>query len=315
MRAPTTSAPGVEGLVPVDDPRQLAIMRRRHPWRWTAAAAVATFLGWLVFVLTTTEAFQWDVVGQYLFSDEVLSGVRNTILMTILCMAVGMVIGTAVAVMRLSPNPVLTGVAALYQWFFRGTPTLVQLIFWFNLSSIFPRFSVNVLGVQVVDVNTNEAMTPLVAAILGLGLNFGAYYSEVVRAGILSVDEGQSDCAAAYGLSRYQTLRHIVLPQAMRVIIPPTGNELIGMLKWTSLASIVGYTELLRSVSNIYNVTYQVIPLLIVAALWYLFMTSVLTVGQYFLEKRFARGTSRNQPTPTSGRMWQRLKGRTVTPS
>jgi polar amino acid transport system permease protein len=315
MRAPTTSAPGVEGLVPVDDPRQLAIMRRRHPWRWTAAAAVAAFLGWLAFVLMTTEAFQWNVVGQYLFSDEVLSGVRNTILMTILCMAVGMVIGTAVAVMRLSPNPVLTGVAALYQWFFRGTPTLVQLIFWFNLSSIFPRFSVNVLGVQVVDVNTNEAMTPLVAAILGLGLNFGAYYSEVVRAGILSVDEGQSDCAAAYGLSRYQTLRHIVLPQAMRVIIPPTGNELIGMLKWTSLASIVGYTELLRSVSNIYNVTYQVIPLLIVAALWYLFMTSVLTVGQYFLEKRFARGTSRNQPTPTSGWMWQRLKGRTVTPS
>ncbi len=278
----------------MDDPRQLTIVRRRHPLRWIAAGVVATFLAWLAFVLTTTEALQWDVVGEYLFSDEVLAGVRNTIVMTILCMAVGMVIGTAVAVMRLSPNPVLTGVAALYQWFFRGTPTLVQLIFWFNLSSIFPRFSVNVLGVQVVDVNTNEAMTPLVAAILGLGLNFGAYYSEVVRAGILSVDEGQSDCAAAYGLGRYQTLRHIVLPQAMRVIIPPTGNELIGMLKTTSLVAAVPYSlELYGRARDISGANFQPIPLLMVAATWYLAITSLLMIGQFYLERYYSKGASR----------------------
>jgi polar amino acid transport system permease protein len=296
----------------IDDPGDLPLVRRRHPGRWLAAALVLFILGSILLTLASTETLQWNVVGDFLFSDEVLKGVRNTILMTILCMVIGIVLGTLIAVMRLSPNPVLTGVAALYQWFFRGTPTLVQLIFWFNLSSIFPYFYLQVGGVELVDIDTNAMMTPLVAAILGLGLNFGAYYSEVVRAGILSVDEGQSDAAAAYGLSRYQTLRRIVLPQAMRVIIPPTGNELIGMLKWTSLASIVGYTELLRTVGNVYNVTYQVIPLLIVAALWYLFMTSVLTVGQHFVEKRFARGTTRSVASSPSVRLWRRLKGKTV---
>jgi polar amino acid transport system permease protein len=301
-----------EPAVLADDPGDLPLVPRRHPGRWIAAALVTLLVGGLVLILASTETMQWDVVGDYLFSPEVLEGVRNTIVMTVLCMIVGMVLGTLVAVMRLSPNPVLTGVAALYQWFFRGTPTLVQLIFWFNLSSIFPYFYLQVGGVELIDIDTNVLMTPLVAAILGLGLNFGAYYSEVVRAGILSVDEGQTDAAAAYGLSRYQTLRRIVLPQAMRVIIPPTGNELIGMLKWTSLASIVGYTELLRSVGNVYNVTYQVIPLLVVAALWYLFLTSVLTIGQYFLEKRFARGSTRSVATSPSTRLWRRLKGRTV---
>ena len=298
-----------------DDPGALPLVRRRHPGRWLAAAVVIFLLASLVLTLASTKTLQWDVVGEYLFSADVLKGVRNTILMTILCMVLGMVLGTLIAVMRLSPNPVLSGVASLYQWFFRGTPTLVQLIFWFNLSSIFPAFFLQVGGVTLVDIDTNKAMTPLVAAILGLGLNFGAYYSEVVRAGILSVDEGQSDAAAAFGLSRYQTLRQIVLPQAMRVIIPPTGNELIGMLKWTSLASIVGYTELLRSVGNVYNVTYQVIPLLIVAALWYLFMTTVLTIGQYFLEKRFARGTTRSVAVSPYQRLWRRFKGRAVTPA
>jgi polar amino acid transport system permease protein len=153
-------------------------------------------------------------------------------------------------------------------------------------------------------------MTPFLAALLGLGLNFAAYYSEIVRAGILSVDEGQSDAATAYGLSKFQTLRHVVLPQAMRVIIPPTGNELIGMLKYTSLASVVSYTELLHSVSDIYNRTYQVIPLLIVGALWYLFMTTVLSVGQYYLEKRFARGTSRTVKQSLPQRLRSNLVGR-----
>ncbi|MFF1690191.1 MULTISPECIES: amino acid ABC transporter permease [unclassified Streptomyces] len=261
---------------------------------------VVLLLAWLAWVLATTKTMQWSVVGQYLFSSEVLAGVKGTIVMTVLSMALGMVLGTVVAVMRLSSNPVLTGVASLYQWFFRGTPTLVQLIFWFNLSSIFPRVQLGFLGI---DLNTNQVMTPFLAALLGLGLNFAAYYSEIVRAGILSVDEGQSDAATAYGLSRFRTLRHIVLPQAMRVIIPPTGNELIGMLKFTSLASVVSYAELLRGVSDVYNRTYQVIPLLIVAAIWYLFMTTLLSTGQHFLEKRFARGSQRTTTSSLAERI------------
>ncbi|MFG2658511.1 amino acid ABC transporter permease [Streptomyces sp. NPDC048425] len=278
----------------------LPVVPRHYPGRWTGAGVVVLLLAWLAWVLATTKTMQWSVVGQYLFSSEVLAGVKGTIVMTVLSMALGMVLGTVVAVMRLSSNPVLTGVASLYQWFFRGTPTLVQLIFWFNLSSIFPRVQLGFLGI---DLNTNQVMTPFLAALLGLGLNFAAYYSEIVRAGILSVDEGQSDAATAYGLSRFRTLRHIVLPQAMRVIIPPTGNELIGMLKFTSLASVVSYAELLRGVSDVYNRTYQVVPLLIVAAIWYLFMTTLLSTGQHFLEKRFARGSQRTTTSSLAERI------------
>ncbi|MFT4085417.1 MAG: amino acid ABC transporter permease [Nocardioides sp.] len=286
------------------------VVPRRHLGRWISAVVVIAALAWLVWTLATTESLEWGQVGHYLFSHGVLVGVKNTIVMTVLCMVIGMVIGTLIAVMRLSPNPVLTGVAWLYQWFFRGTPTLVQLTFWFNLSTIFPRLHLSLFGWQVFDVSTNQVMTSLVAALLGLGLNFGAYYSEVVRAGILSVDEGQSDAAAAYGLTPFGTLRHIVLPQSMRVIIPPTGNELIGMLKFTSLASLVSYEELMRSVSDIYTINYEVIPLLVVAALWYLFMTTILSTGQYFLEKRFARGTTRSQPPSLIATIRRGLRGR-----
>jgi polar amino acid transport system permease protein len=274
--------------------RNVRVVPLRHPWRWAAAVVVLLFVVWVARVLITTKAFEWSVVGHYLFTSAVLAGVLHTLEMTALAMLIGIVLGTIIAVMRLSSNPILTGVAGFYQWFFRGTPTLVQLIFWFNLSSVFPRIKLHIGGLVLTNFDTNHLMTPFVAALLGLGLNFAAYYSEIVRAGILSVDEGQTDAATAYGLTRLQTLRHIILPQAMRVIIPPTGNETIGMLKWTSLASIVSYSELLQTVTVVYNRTYQVIPLLIVAVLWYLFLTTVLSIGQSFIEKRFARGAERN---------------------
>ncbi|WP_449281718.1 amino acid ABC transporter permease [Leucobacter sp.] len=263
---------------------------RRHGGRWVAAILVACIVAYFAWGILAAPAMRWEVVGAYLFESSVLEGVRNTIVMTILSTLIGVVIGTLVAVMRLSPNPVLWSIAGGYQWFFRGTPTLVQLIFWFNLSSIIPRIDIPLLGI---DLDTNQVMSPLLASLLGLGLNFGAYYSEIVRAGILSVDEGQSDAAQAFGLTRLQTMTKIVLPQAMRVIIPPTGNELIGMLKWTSLASVVSFNELLRNVGDIYNQTYQVIPMLIVASLWYLLLTTILSIGQYFVERHFARGTTR----------------------
>lgn len=258
---------------------------RRHPWRWAGAGVIGLLAIWAVRVLVTTSAFGWPTVAEHMFSANVLHGVARTLYMTFACSVLGVILGTGIAIMRMSVNPILNSVATFYQWFFRGTPALVQLIFWFNLSTVFP---------SIAGRDTNTLMTPFLAALLGLGLNFSAYYSEIVRAGILSVDEGQSDAASAYGMSRTQTLRLIVLPQAMRVIIPPTGNEFIGMLKFTSLATVVSFGELLNSVQTVYNVTYEIIPLLIVAALWYLILTSVLSTFQYFVERRVSRGTSRN---------------------
>lgn len=270
--------------------RDMDFVPKRHSGRWIAAILVTFILGYFVWGIFAAPAMRWEVVGEYLFHPKVLEGVQNTIFMTILATLIGVAVGTAAAVMRLSPNPVLWSLAGGYQWFFRGTPTLVQLIFWFNLSSIIPRIQLPLLGI---DVDTNDVMSPLLASLLGLGLNFGAYYSEIVRAGILSVDEGQTDAAKAFGLTRIQTLTTVVLPQAMRVIIPPTGNELIGMLKFTSLASVVSFNELLRNTGDIYNQTFQVIPMLIVASIWYLLLTTILSVGQFFVERYFARGTSR----------------------
>ena len=277
--------------------------RRKHPWRWLSAFVVLVFAAQLAKMLVTNENFGWDVVWSWLRAESIVRGLGITLMLTVVAMLIGVVLGVLLAVCRISANPLLRGAAGLYIWFFRGTPTLVQLVFWFNLSSVFPR----ILGID-----TNQLMTPFLAALLGLGLNFSAYYSEIVRAGILSVDEGQTDAAAAYGLSRFQTLARIILPQAMRVIVPPTGNEVIGMLKWTSLATVVSYGELLNSVQTIYNVNYEIIPLLMVAALWYLALTTVLSTGQFFLERYVARGSQRNPPqnwiTANGMKAWRKVR-------
>jgi polar amino acid transport system permease protein len=270
------------------------------------AGAALLFVAWLVKVALTSPALEWSVVGQYLFSHLVLVGVAHTLELTALTMAFGMTVGTIIALMRLSPNVVLTTVAYWYQWLFRGIPSLVWLVMWFALASVFPRIHLHVGGLNFINADTNHVMTPVVAAVLGIGLNFAAYYSEIVRSGILSVDEGQSEAATAYGLGRLRTMRHIVLPQAMRVIIPPTGNQLIGMLKWTSLASVIAYTEVLQEVTNIYGRTFQVIPMLTVASLWYLFLTSILSIGQYFVERRFARGATRHSKQPKFVEFWSK---------
>jgi polar amino acid transport system permease protein len=294
-------------------PPPMSTVALRRPWRWASAACVVLALLWFANVLVTTKAFEWETVGQYLFNPLVLNGVLQTLWMTVLVLVIGMVLGTIVAIMRLSPNPVLHSVAHAYQWFFRGTPPLVQLIFWFNLASVFPRIEFTLLGHTFFSTATNSLMTPFVAAMLGLGLPLSAYYSEIVRAGILAVDQGQWEAASAYALTPFQTMRHVVLPQAMRVIIPPTGNEAIGTLKFTSLATIVSFSELLHTVSSIYNTNFQTIPLLIVAALWYLFLTSILSVGQHFLEKRFARGSQRTGSKPVVAKFWTKVLGQVKT--
>jgi len=245
----------------------------------------------------TNPNFEWDVIAENLFNNMILKGVWATIWITVVAMVAGIGLGVLLSVMRLSPNPLLSNVAYGYIWFFRGTPVLVQLIFWFNLAVLVPNISLGIpFGPTFISWDTNSVITPFVAALLGLGLNEAAYMAEISRAGIQSVDEGQVEASSALGMSRAQTMRRIVLPQAMRVIIPPTGNEVISMLKTTSLVSVVAMPELFYNTQQIYARTYQTIPLLIVASIWYLILTSVLTTGQFYIERHYGRGSSSEKP-------------------
>ncbi len=266
----------------------------RHPWRWVAAVVVLLIAASIVRSIIVNPNFHWDLVGQYLFDARVLRGVVKTLELTVLSMLIGVILGVLLAVMRQSPNPVVSGGSWLYIWFFRGTPLLLQIFFWFNITSLFKTIDLGIpFGPAIIHANGNSLITPFVAALLGLGLNEGAYMAEIVRGGFLAVGEGQTEAAQSLGLSRLQTMRHVILPQAMRVILPPTGNETISMLKNTSLVSVIALAELLYTVQLIYSVNFKPIPLLIVAAIWYLAMTSVAYVGQYFIERHFGRGFSR----------------------
>ncbi len=262
-----------------------------RPGRWVAAALVALLAAWFVAIVFTNPNFQWPVVWKYLFSKEILDGVKLTIELTAMAMAIGITLGVVAALGRLSENKLLSGAATFYIVAFRGTPALVQLIFWFNLAALFPKITLGIpfFGPDWVSINANLIITPVVAANLGLGLCEGAYMSEIVRAGIMSVDPGQREAGVALGLTRAQTMRRIILPQALRVIVPPTGNQIISMLKLSSLASVISVTELLSAAGLIYTRTYETIPLLIVASLWYIAMTSVLTLGQRFVERHLGR--------------------------
>jgi polar amino acid transport system permease protein len=266
----------------------------RHPGRWVAVAVLAVLGAMFVNTVLTNDGFRWPIVGRYLFAEPVLNGLRNTLILTALSMIIGIVGGVALAVMRLSPNWVLSSVAAVYIWLFRGTPLIAQLLFWNFLAALYPMLSLGIpFGPGLVYFDTNQLINQFTACLLGLGLNEAAYMAEIVRGGLVSVDQGQTEAAGALGMSRSQTLRRIVLPQAMRVIIPPTGNETISMLKTTSLVVVIGYFELLTSVQRIYSTNFQTIPLLIVAAAWYLALTSVLSIGQGYIERYYGRGTAR----------------------
>ena len=270
----------------------------RHAGRWVAAVVVAFLAVVVVHSVATNPRFGWGSVGHYLFSSRILHGLLVTLELTAVSMVIGITLGVLLAVMRLSKNPLVSGGAWVYIWFFRGTPVLVQILFWSFISALYPRISLGVPfgGPDLVHADANTLITPFLAAILALGLNEGAYMAEIVRAGIISVDEGQTDAASALGLTRLQTMRRIVLPQAMRVIIPPTGNETISMLKTSSLVLVIAYPELVYSVSLIYARNYKTIELLFVACFWYLIFTSILTVGQYYIERYYSRGSKRNIP-------------------
>ena len=274
----------------------LKLVRRVFYGRWVAAILIVVAFALLINAFAHGQ-IAWNVVAQFFTAKAILAGLVNTIIMTVCAMVLGIALGVLFAVMAMSPNPVLYGVAQFYIWFFRGTPLLLQLLLWFNLALIFPT-----LGVPgLFEVRTVDVISPFVATLLGLGINQGAYTAEVVRAGILSVDSGQTEAAKAIGMTRLTLLRRIVLPQAMRVIIPPVGNEVISMVKLTSVASVIQYAEILRAAQTIYYANARVMELLIVAAIWYLAVVSVLSIGQHFLERHFARGQRGNRANRDAG--------------
>jgi polar amino acid transport system permease protein len=258
---------------------------------WTASAVILVIAALMADSIVTNSRFQWGVVGQYFTNSVVLAGLSRTLWLTAISMAMGVVLGVVLAIMRLSASPLLVGAGTLYTTFFRGTPVLVQIIFWFNLAILYPRIGIGVpFGGPSLSASANSLISPTTAAILGLGLNEGGYMSEIVRAGILSVPRGQTEAALAIGMTNGKALRRVVLPQAMRFCLPPTGNEVIGMLKVTAVVSVIGMPDLLYSVEGIYNRTLQVIPLLVVACIWYMIATTVLYGLQRQLERRYGRG-------------------------
>lgn len=278
------------------EPAPIEAVPLRRPGRWIAGVVVAVLVALFLWGAATNDAYRWDVYGQYLFDRRITEAAWKTIQLTVLAMIIAVLLGIVLAVMRLSPNPVLRTVAWVYLWIFRGTPVYVQLVFWGLFPAIYKQLDLGIPFVhQFVHIDLQGINAAFLFAVIGLGLNEAAYMAEIIRAGIGSVPEGQTEASTALGMSWSQTMRRTILPQAMRVIIPPTGNELISMLKTTSLVAAVPYTlELYGRARDISGANFQPIPLLLVAATWYLAITSILMVGQYFLERHYSKGLSRH---------------------
>ncbi|WP_406016222.1 amino acid ABC transporter permease [Streptomyces sp. NBC_00984] len=266
---------------------ELRTIARRHPWRWVSALLALAAGTAIVWAFASSPNLQWNEVGSYLTARSVIDGIGLTILLTLVAQGMGTVGGIILAVMRRSSNPVLKMISGLYLWIFRGTPVLIQIIFWYNLALIFPAVALHIPFTSIgFSVATNSLITPVAAAIIALGLNEAAYMAEIVRGGLISVEQGQSEAAATIGMTGGQAMRYVILPQALRTIVPPTGNELINMLKNTSLVSVIAARELLTASQQIYGVNYLVIELLIVASIWYLALSTVASLAQTYLERR-----------------------------
>ncbi|MFE1177537.1 amino acid ABC transporter permease [Streptomyces sp. NPDC058773] len=285
-------------------PESLKAIPVRHYGRWVAALVVIGLVALLVRAFASADV-NWEAIPQYMFNADILKGLRNTLLITVLSMIIGIVGGVVLAVMRQSKNPVTSSVAWFYVWFFRGTPVYVQLFLWFNLGLVFQYIDI----MPIYKDEWSDFMTPFLCALLGLGLNEAAYMAEICRAGLNAVDEGQTEAAHALGMSHAKTLRRIIVPQAMRVIVPPTGNEVINMLKTSSLVIAVQYYDLLQAAQNVGRDSGVVVEMLILAAAWYLIATTVLSIGQYYLERYYARGSSRQLPLTPLQRAKAKLSG------
>ncbi|MFC9481119.1 amino acid ABC transporter permease [Streptomyces griseus] len=279
------SSSSASSPAPVKDAADVVprIVPVRRTGRWAAAVVVLVLLALALNSVVRNDAFQWDVALSYFATVPVLRGLWLTLWLTAVVMVLGFALGALLAVLRLSSNPVLQAVSWGYVWLFRSTPILVQLLFWFNIGALYP---------QILGVSTVSLLGPVTIAVIGLTLHEAAYAAEVVRGGILSVERGQVEAAQSLGLGPWRRFRRIVLPQAMRSIVPPAGNMLIGTLKGTSIVSIIAVQDLLYSVQLVYHRTYQVIPLLLVATVWYALVTTLLSIGQRYVERYYARGSA-----------------------
>ena len=311
---------------------QPVVVPLRHPWRWAASGVVLVLVAMLVHTwfskipngaqkcVTTAGQkvchdvvvwrFGWNTVFAYLFNPYVIQGVEMTLFVTVMAMVIGFSLGLVLAIMRMSTNRLLSGSAWVYTWFFRGTPVYVQLLLWYNISGLYQQFTLGVpfSSWQFFHISSLSIFTVVRAAIVGFGLNEAAYFSEIARGGLLSVDEGQMEAAKSIGMSRGKSLRYIIVPQAMRVIVPPAGNEVISMLKTTSIAIAISLPEIMYQTSNISARTYQVVPMLFVASLWYLAVTTVLSIGQFYIERHYAKGALRTLPPTPLQRLRADLK-------
>lgn len=293
----TVSAPDNDVLEKPET--EFTIRRASRLGESIAMVVVVVVLALVLISVATNDRFGWDVVGEYLFAPQILLGLGSTLLLTLGAALIGLVLGTVIAVMRMSTVTVLAGPAWLFALFFRGTPLLVQLIFWYNFAALYPVLGISIPGIGTLfEADVNAMISPLTAGLLALGLNEGAYMSEIIRGGIIGVDRGQTEAARAIGMRPVRILGRIVMPQAMRTIIPPMGNEIIGLLKATSLVSVIAVPDLLFSAQIIYSQNLQIIPLLIVASIWYMVVTSVMSIGQFYLERHFGRGAMR-EAAPT----------------
>lgn len=296
-------------------PEAIKAVPIKHWGLWIASVVILYLFAALVYSLAKNDKLQWDVVGDYLLKPIILRAVLGTIQLTVIAMVIGAIGGTLLAVMRLSKNYILSGLSWLYIWFFRGTPVYVQILIWGNFGILYPKLflSLPFTGWALEGIETNRIIGGMVAAILALGLNEAAYAAELVRAGIISVDRGQSEAAHSLGMSFPQTMRRIVLPQAMRVIIPPMGNETISMLKTTSLIAVLGnVNELMTKTQILYSQNFKIMPLLITACIWYIFITTLLTIGQHYLERHFGKGFGANETVSAEKRAQKRLQQKVV---
>ncbi|MBY4840013.1 amino acid ABC transporter permease [Pantoea sp. DY-5] len=279
-----------------DHTGDLKIVGKRYYGRWLSALVVLLCVVAMANSMINNPRFEWSVIAENFTGESILQGVLMTLQLTAISVVLGFAFGTVLALMRLSSNPVLVGVSWFYTWFFRGVPMLVQLFLWYNIAALYPTIALSIPGLgELWSMQSNALVSPFSAAVIALVMHQSAYAAEIVRAGIQSVGNGQLEAARALGYRPSQIFRHTVLPQAMRAIMPPAGNEIIGQLKTTAVVSVISLQDVLFSAQIIYQRTYEVIPLLLVATLWYLLMTSVLSVGQFYVERYFGRGVTRRE--------------------
>jgi polar amino acid transport system permease protein len=294
---PATSGGGATAMTVDQQTLAKETVPLRHHGRTVAAVILLLLVANLIHSMVTNENFQWATVWHYLFHPEIMAGLGRTLILTIVGMTFAILLGILLAACRLSENKVLQSVAGAYLWFFRGTPLLIQLIFLYNLSALYPRLGIGVPfgGPELLGGPTNSVLTLWTVALVGLALHESAYMAEIVRGGLLSVPKHQTEAAAALGMNNLMSFRRIILPQALRVIVPPTGNQVIGMLKYSSLVSVIALPDLLYSAQMIYTQTFETIPLLIVVSFWYLLCTSILTIFQQRIERYYGRGVAGHQ--------------------